>query len=65
MTTLAHLVHRHFQSIPEQPSIIRQHAGHEDKTISYRALVEGSYRYARTYAPEGIQPGKVYRLLCG
>jgi acyl-CoA synthetase (AMP-forming)/AMP-acid ligase II len=63
MRTLAHLVHRHFQSIPEQPSVILQHARQEDKTLSYRALVENSYRYARTYAREGIQPGDVVVLI--
>ncbi|MDD2922485.1 MAG: AMP-binding protein [Anaerolineales bacterium] len=63
MTTLSHLIHGHYQSAPEHPAVILQHAGEEDKTVSYRALVEGSYNYARAYASEGIQPGEVAILI--
>jgi fatty-acyl-CoA synthase len=63
MSTLSHLIQRHYQSAPEHPAIIIQHPGQEEKTISYRTLVEGSTNYARTYASEGIQPGEVIILI--
>lgn len=62
-STLAHLVHRHYQSAPERTAIIVQHAGQEDKSLSYQVLVDGAYRYARTYAREGLQPGEVVVLI--
>jgi acyl-CoA synthetase (AMP-forming)/AMP-acid ligase II len=40
-----------------------QHAGKEDKPITYRALVEGSYNYARAYQAAGIKPGEVTILI--
>ncbi len=63
MSTLSHLIQRHYQSAPEHPAIIIQHAGQEDKTISYRTLVEGSSSYARAYASQDIQPGEVVILI--
>lgn len=60
---LSHLIQQHYQSTPEHPAIIIQHAGQEDKTISYRALVEGSYHYAQTYQSAGIQTGEVLTLI--
>lgn len=63
MTTLAHLVHANYQQRPEKTAIVLQHAGQEDKIISYRHLVEGAERYARTYNREGLQPGEVVILI--
>jgi fatty-acyl-CoA synthase len=62
-TTLAQQVHVHYQSAPGRTCIVLQQAGHEDKPISYRALVEGSHRYARTYAREGLQRNEVVVLI--
>ncbi len=63
ITTLAQQLHGHYASSPGQTSIILQQAGHEDRPISYRALVEGSNRYARTYAREGLRPNEVIVLI--
>jgi len=63
MSTLAHLVHQNYKNNPEKISIVLQHAGQEDISISYHDLVAGSARYARTYARTGIQPGEVVVLI--
>jgi acyl-coenzyme A synthetase/AMP-(fatty) acid ligase len=63
MSTLSHLIQHNYQSAPEHHAIIIQHAGQEEKTISYRTLVEGSINYARAYASEGIRPGEVIILI--
>ncbi len=63
MTTLAHLIHKNYQSQSRKTAIVMQHAGKDDLPISYHDLVTGSARYAKTYAREGIQPGEVVVLI--
>jgi acyl-CoA synthetase (AMP-forming)/AMP-acid ligase II len=63
MPTLAHLVHRNYQSNPHKTSIVLQHVGQEDVSISYHDLVAGSARYAGLYARAEIQPGDVVVLI--
>src|SRR5512133_2305103 len=63
MTTLAQLVIEHYLSDPDRPSVVVQHAGREDRSLSYRALVDGSARYARTYERAGVDPGSVVVLI--
>jgi acyl-CoA synthetase (AMP-forming)/AMP-acid ligase II len=63
MTTLAHLVHQNYQDNPQKTSIVLQHAGQEDVSISYHDLVAGSARYAGLYARAEIQPGEVVVLI--
>jgi fatty-acyl-CoA synthase len=63
MTTLAHLIYNNYQQNPNKTSIVLQHAGQDDLLISYQKLVEGAYRYARTYAHNGIQHGDVVVLI--
>jgi acyl-CoA synthetase (AMP-forming)/AMP-acid ligase II len=63
MPTLAHLVHRNYQNNPQKTSIVLQHAGQEDVSISYHDLVAGSARYADLYARAEIQPGDVVVLI--
>ena len=63
MTTLAHLVHQNYQNNPQKTSIVLQHAGQEDVSISYHDLVVGSARYAELYARAEIQPGEVVVLI--
>jgi fatty-acyl-CoA synthase len=63
MTTLAHLVVGHSASKPDQTAIVVQHAGRQDRPLSYQALVEGSARYARAYERGGIEPGGVVVLI--
>ena len=61
--TLSHLIKSHYHSAPEHPIIIVQHAKQADKIVSYRALVEGSYHYARAYHAAAIKPGEVVILI--
>ncbi len=63
MTTLADLIHQNYSKNPEKAAIILQHAGQDDKPVSYHDLVTGSARYARTYAEAGLQPGEVIILI--
>lgn len=63
MNTLTTLIQNQHRSAPEHPVVIMQQSGQEDKTISYRALVEGSYHYTRAYASEGIHPDEVVILI--
>jgi acyl-CoA synthetase (AMP-forming)/AMP-acid ligase II len=63
MPTLAHLIHKNYQTQPQKTSIVLQHAGQEDRLVSYHDLVLGSVQYARTYARAGIQPGEVVVLI--
>lgn len=63
MTTLSNLIHQNYQQRPEKTAVVLQHAGQEDTILSYRRLVEGSERYARTYTREGLQPGEVVILI--
>ena len=59
MTTLADLIHQNYSKNPDKTAIILQHAGQDDKPVSYLDLVKGSAQYAQTYAEAGIQPGEV------
>ena len=63
MPTLAHLVHQIYQKNPGKISIVLQHSGQDDVSISYHDLVTGSARYTRAYARAGIQPGEVVVLI--
>lgn len=63
MTTLPNLLQRNYQEAPDKTSIILQHAGQDDKPLTYRDLIRGANRYALTYAREGIQPGEVVILI--
>jgi fatty-acyl-CoA synthase len=63
MTTLAHLIHKNYQTHPQKTAIVMQHAGKDDFPISYHDLAVGSARYAKAYARAGIQPGEVVVLI--
>jgi len=63
MSTLAHLIHRNYQNNPQKTSIVLQHAGQEDISISYQDLVMGSACYIDAYVHAGIQPGEVVVLI--
>lgn len=63
MPTLPHLIRKNYQNNPDKTAIVLQHAGQDDVLLSYKDLVNGSYRYARTYQREGIQPGEVVILI--
>jgi fatty-acyl-CoA synthase len=63
MTTLPNLLQHNYQNVPDKTSIILQHAGQDDKPLTYRDLIRGANRYALAYAREGIQPGEVVILI--
>jgi acyl-CoA synthetase (AMP-forming)/AMP-acid ligase II len=63
MTTLAHLIHKNYQTQSQKTAIVMQHAEKDDFPISYHDLVSGSARYAKAYASAGIQPGEVAVLI--
>jgi acyl-CoA synthetase (AMP-forming)/AMP-acid ligase II len=63
MTTLPNLLQRNYREAPEKTGIILQHAGRDDKPLTYRDLIRGANRFALTYAREGIQPGEVVILI--
>ena len=63
MPTLPNLLQRNYQEVPDKTSIILQHAGQDDKPLTYRDLIRGANRYALTYAREDIQPGEVVILI--
>src|SRR5688572_26472448 len=63
MTTLPNLLQNSYQTVPDKTSIILQFAGQEDKTLTYRDLIEGANRYALTYAKKGIKRGEVVILI--
>nr|BAL54977.1 AMP-dependent synthetase and ligase [uncultured Chloroflexota bacterium] len=63
MSTLAHLLKAHVERHPERVSIILQHAGQEDRPITYGELLNGAYSFALTLRRAGIQPGEVVVLI--
>jgi fatty-acyl-CoA synthase len=63
MSTLPHLIRQNYRSNPDKTAILLQYAGQEDVLLSYKDLVDGSYRYSRAYRREGIQPGEVVILI--
>ncbi len=63
MTTLAHLLQKHYLEHPDRISLYMQHAGHEDLPVRYQTLLDGSNAYAQAYARAGIKPGEVVILI--
>jgi len=63
MPTLPHLIRQNYSNNPHKTAIVLQHAGQGDVFLSYKALVDGSYRYSCAYQREGIQPGEVVILI--
>ncbi|MEK6753217.1 MAG: AMP-binding protein [Chloroflexota bacterium] len=63
MTTLPNLLQRSYQEVPDKTSIILQHAGQPDTSLTYRDLIHGANRFTLTYAREGIKPGEVIILI--
>jgi fatty-acyl-CoA synthase len=63
MSTLAHLLVEHFARHPDRVSLILQHAGQEDRPLSYAALLQGSSGFAGMLARAGIHPGEVVVLI--
>jgi len=63
MTTFTHLLRRYYEDTPDRVSVYLQHAGQEDRPVTYRNLLDGAAGYARTYARAGVQPGEVVLLI--
>jgi acyl-CoA synthetase (AMP-forming)/AMP-acid ligase II len=63
MNTLPHLLQNAYQTAPDKTSIILQFAGQEDKKITYKDLIHGANRYAKTYAKKDIKSGEVVILI--
>jgi len=63
MTTFSKLLLDSYREVPDRVSINVLLAGKEDQPITYRNLVEGAARWARTFAREDIQPGEVAVLI--
>lgn len=63
MATFSQVLQSAYQIKPQQVIITLQQAGHPDRPITYKELVEGAAGYAKTYAQQGIQPGEVVILI--
>jgi fatty-acyl-CoA synthase len=63
MPTLPHLIQKNYQTNPDKTAIVLQQAGQDDLLLSYKDLVDGSYRYSCAYQRAGILPGEVVILI--
>jgi fatty-acyl-CoA synthase len=63
MPTLPHLIQQNYQTNPDKTAIVLQQAGQDDFLLSYKDLVDGSYRYSCAYQRAGILPGEVVILI--
>lgn len=63
MSTLAHILLEHFERHPDRVSIILQHAGQEDRPLTYADLMKGVRAFAATLQREGIHAGEVVVLI--
>ena len=61
--TLPHLIQKNYKTNPDKTAIVLQQAGQDDFYISYKGLVDGSYRYSCAYQRAGILPGEVVILI--
>jgi acyl-CoA synthetase (AMP-forming)/AMP-acid ligase II len=63
MTTFVQRLAQLYTERPDRAAVILQHAGQEDRTITYRELLSGASAYANTLCRENIQPGDVVVLI--
>jgi fatty-acyl-CoA synthase len=63
MPNFTQALRQHYESHPEQVALVLQHAGKDDRSITYAGLLEGANGYARSLAQAGIQPGEVVVLI--
>ncbi|GAB4431463.1 MAG: hypothetical protein Kow002_19740 [Anaerolineales bacterium] len=63
MTTFSDILLRSYREAPERVAVYLQHAGQEDRPISYADLLEHASGYARVLESHGIKPGDVVVLI--
>jgi acyl-CoA synthetase (AMP-forming)/AMP-acid ligase II len=63
MGTFHHILKNHYEQHPDRVAIVLQHAGEEDKPITYRQLLDRSVGAQHKLESEGIQPGEVVLLI--
>ena len=63
MKTFQHILKYHYDQNPDQVAIYLQHAGQEDKPITYRQLLTHASSVQHKLESEGIQPGEVVLLI--
>lgn len=63
MTTFVSRLEWLYDRIPDQTSVVLQHAGLPDQPITYRGLLRGACAYANTLRREHIEPGEVVVLI--
>jgi acyl-CoA synthetase (AMP-forming)/AMP-acid ligase II len=63
MRTFTQLLQRGYTRTPERVSVILQHSGEPDVSLTYRQLLEGAHGYARALAGHGVRPGEVVILI--
>ncbi len=63
MPTFSDLLQGHYERTPDKVIVTMQHAGQEDRAVTYRDLIHGSMGYVRAYRENNIQPGDVVLLI--
>lgn len=63
MKTFQHILKYHYDQHPDQVAIYLQHAGQDDKPITYRQLLRHASSAQHKLESEGIQPGEVVLLI--
>jgi acyl-CoA synthetase (AMP-forming)/AMP-acid ligase II len=63
MQTFHHILKAHYEQHPNQVAIYLQHAGEEDKTITYKQLFEHAVSAQMKLESENIKPGEVVLLI--
>lgn len=63
MTTFVERLAQLYAECPDQVAIVLQHAGQDDRPITYRELLTGASAYANTLCRDRVEPGEVVVLI--
>jgi fatty-acyl-CoA synthase len=63
MKNFSQVLREHETDHPQQVALVLQHAGKDDRPISYAELLSGANAYAAALSGAGIQPGEVVVLI--
>ncbi len=63
MTIFNDLLRGHYTANPDRTAIVLQHAGQDDRSLTYGELLSAANGFAQTYAENGLQPGEVVVLI--